>query len=35
MYGDVSLDFSPNGALTYTVHVEGKRQASRRFEEAE
>jgi hypothetical protein len=25
-YGDVSLDYSPNGALTYTVHVEAKRQ---------
>src|SRR5947207_14304262 len=25
-YGDVSLDFSPNGGLTYTVHAEGKRQ---------
>jgi hypothetical protein len=25
-YGDVSLDFSPNGGLTYTVHNEGKRQ---------
>src|SRR6267154_6837473 len=25
-YGDVSLNFSPNGALTYTVHTEGKRQ---------
>jgi hypothetical protein len=25
-YGDVSLDFSPNGALTYTIHTEGKRQ---------
>lgn len=26
MYGDVSLDFSPNGRLTYTIHSEGKRQ---------
>jgi hypothetical protein len=26
MYGDVSLDFSPNGQLTYTIHSEGKRQ---------
>jgi hypothetical protein len=26
MYGDVSLDFSRNGALTYTIHTEGKRQ---------
>ena len=25
-YGDVSLDFSRNGALTYTIHTEGKRQ---------
>ena len=25
-YGDVSLDFSPNGGLAYTVHTEGKRQ---------
>lgn len=25
-YGDVSLDFSRNGALTYTIHPEGKRQ---------
>ena len=25
-YGDVSLDFSRNGALTYTVHGEGKRR---------
>ena len=25
-YGDVSLSFSPNGALTYTVHTGGKRQ---------
>jgi hypothetical protein len=26
MYGDVSLDFSRNGALTYTIHTEGRRQ---------
>jgi hypothetical protein len=26
LYGDVSLDFSRNGALTYTIHAEGKRQ---------
>jgi hypothetical protein len=26
MYGDVSLDFSPNGRLTYTIHAEGNRQ---------
>ena len=26
MYGDVSLDFFPDGQLTYTVHSEGKRQ---------
>lgn len=26
MYGDVSLDFSPNGRLTYTIHSDGKRQ---------
>jgi len=26
MYGDVSLDFLPDGQLTYTVHSEGKRQ---------
>jgi hypothetical protein len=26
MYGDVSLDFSRNGALAYTIHTEGKRQ---------
>ena len=25
-YGDVSLDFSPNGGLTYTVHGEETRQ---------
>ena len=25
-YGDVSLDFSRNGALTYTIHAGGKRQ---------
>lgn len=25
-YGDVLLDFSRNGALTYTIHAEGKRQ---------
>ena len=25
-YGNVSLDFLPNGGLTYTVHTEGKRQ---------
>jgi hypothetical protein len=25
-YGDVWLDFSPNGGLTYTVHAQGKRQ---------
>jgi hypothetical protein len=25
-YGDVSLDFSRTGALTYTIHTEGKRQ---------
>jgi hypothetical protein len=25
-YGDVSLEFSPNGGLKYTVHTEGKRQ---------
>jgi hypothetical protein len=26
MYGGVSLDFFPDGQLTYTVHSEGKRQ---------
>jgi hypothetical protein len=25
-YGDVLLDFSRNGGLTYTIHAEGKRQ---------
>lgn len=25
-YGDVSLDFEPNGRLTYTIHLAGKRQ---------
>jgi hypothetical protein len=25
-FGDVSLDFSPNGALTYTIHAGDKRQ---------
>jgi hypothetical protein len=25
-YGDVSLDFLPNGGLTYTVRAEGKRE---------
>jgi len=25
-YGEVSLDFGPNGRLTYTIHLEGKRQ---------
>ena len=27
-YGDASLDFSPNGGLTYTVHTERKRQVT-------
>jgi hypothetical protein len=26
MYGDVLLDFPPDGRLTYTIHSEGKRQ---------
>ena len=26
IYGDVLLDFSPNGRLTHTIHSEGKRQ---------
>ena len=25
-YGDVSLDFTRNGGLVYTIHVEGKRE---------
>lgn len=25
-YGEVSLDFGPNGQLAYTIHLEGKRQ---------
>lgn len=25
-YGEVSLDFGPSGLLTYTIHLEGKRQ---------